>query len=65
MYAPPTVTGLSKYSPVLPSISLAFPVIGNLALFNSFKTCSGVAPLKTGVEYFLPETKPTHPSMAS
>ncbi len=48
----PTVTGLSNFSPVLPSHKFVWPLLGKLARSNIFVILFVEAPSKTGGEIF-------------
>ena len=54
MYMYPTVTALSKYSPVLPSLSLSLPVSEYPQSTNSSRISFSDAPSNTGVAMYQP-----------
>ena len=50
----PTVTGLSKFTPVLPSHRNVWPDLGKSDISNNLVTSSSLAPSKTGVAIGIP-----------
>ena len=50
----PTVTGFSKYSPLLPSLNQIFPVFGYPASSKASSISISLAPSNTGVATFQP-----------
>ena len=65
MYWTPTVTGLSKGSPVLPSYRIDFPSTDNPVSFNNCSISSWFAPSNTGVAIFHPFSLATIPKWTS
>ena len=65
MYIVPTVTGLSNFSPVLPSHKLVWPELGKFANSSIFVTSCSFAPSKTGVAIGMPLCIFSHKSINS
>ena len=65
MYITPTVTGLSNFSPVLPSYRSVFPSGVRPTFLSSSSISASVAPSNTGVAIFQPNSRVAAPKCTS